>query len=265
MKTIEEIKNDVYLFPQNDAFFKNNTFDDACFKLTCAIEKIHLALLSPELIIQRDISTLQDICRGAYREALKDAYKFCSNPTNVEDSQINDGSDAYEQIVRCQTFNQIRNSFEQYKLNRLAINLIDETTIKFTRNESKRNINADLYARWSDAEKFELEQRTIKSKNAHELMSYLVDPTIETKWDPQKQEPKIKSFFQRIVQLAYDKIIIDGEEQGLIDYDFGKFSLEAFRKIYAILIALGVLNYNYHYVSILLRRRFEYNKYTPII
>ena len=89
-KDISRIKQEIYDFAKNYDFYKNNSFIAACFKLTCAVEDSFLnLLLYGTLSLQfGSIPNLQDKFRGAYREALKNAYRFCKSSTGKDESEI---------------------------------------------------------------------------------------------------------------------------------------------------------------------------------
>lgn len=264
MKNIQEIRDKVSDFPRTKEFFQNNSFSEACFKLTNAIEELHLGLMHPNVLSSGAVGIIQDKLRGGYRETLKDAFKFCDKSSLFSTSiDSNDIIEASNEIERAVDFNQIRNLFEQCDLNRYTTIVKDDSTIKFTPKNTKRDFNADLYARWVDGQKIENERRTMQSKEALGFMAHLVIPTTTRIWDEDNQSPKIKSAFKGIVDLAYEKIMIDSEEQD--DYDFGDFTLNDFSHIYSVIMALGVLNFNYHFTSRFLGKTFEKNKNVPIV
>lgn len=263
MTEITEIKRKVYDYPKNNNFFKNNNFANACYKITCVFEKLNIELLHPRNIFFSDIGIMQDKYRGGYREVLKESYLFCSHNTDFsKDMSSDDIKIGCDEICRAIMFNQIRNMFEQCDLHRYTSS-VNGGTVTFIPQEIKRDFNAEVYARYIGGGKIDVETKALQSEDAYNLQRYLVDPELFKKWDSDKQEPKTKSIFKEIAYLAYQKLSADAEEDK--NYDFGIFTADEFKHCYAILVALGIMNFNYHYISSVAIRFFEADRNTPII
>ncbi len=264
-KDISRIKQEIYDFAKNYDFYKNNSFIAACFKLTCAVEDSFLnLLLYGTLSLQfGSIPNLQDKFRGAYREALKNAYRFCKSSTGKDESEIDNSE--LETVCKILTeyfsFNEIRNLFEQTQLGKYTVQINSDNEITFIRNISKRSINSELYARWANNEKPESELKKASNIAEKELYRYMVDPKCCKFWDITDPTLSTLSQFKKVYNFALEKVKSDSEE--LDNYDFGEFNTEEFHKVYAVLVAMSVTIINYHFVSRLMRK-IEINRNKPI-
>lgn len=268
IKDISIIRKEIYDFAKDYESFRNKSFLIACFKLTCAAEycflNIMLSLKNP--LNAMYAGTCQDNVRGAYREALKQAYRFCDKETETNDDKLQiDGTELNKTIGELNNFidfNQVRNLFEQYDLGRYNIVVNSEKEITFERNKAKRSIDAELYTRWMDKRKPELEERQLLEGIEMELYTHLVNPNNCQFWDVNNRSFSTAKHLKYIYKLALKKIEIDSEEYG--DYDFGIFTTEQFKKIYAVLVAISVTNINYHFVLKMING-LEIDKYKPIV
>ncbi len=264
-KDISIIKQEIYDFAQNYDLYKNNSFLEACFKLTCAVEEsfINLFLYGTLSLQFGSIPTLQDKFRGAYREALKNAYHFCKNSNSGDEPKIerSELDTVCKILTEYFSFNEIRNLFEQTQLGKYTIELNSENEITIIRNKSKRSINSELYARWANNEKPENEIKKASNDAEKELYRYMVDPEDRKFWD--LTDPTLSTFshFKKVYKFALEKVKSDSEE--LDNYDFGEFNTEEFHKVYAVLVAMSVTITNYHFVSRLLQK-IEVNNNKPI-
>lgn len=267
-KDIQEIKQEIYDFAKDYNIYKNNSFLEACFKLTCAVEESFLNLMSyGTLSLQFEfIPVFQDKFRGAYRESLKNAYRFCKNSEITTEPQI-----AREELkLICDNlskyfdFNEIRNLFEQTQLGKYSLEKNSDNEITFIRNKAKRSINSELYARWVNNQKPEEEERKISNGVKKELYQYMVDPKCCKFWDI--NDPTLSKFshFKKVYRAALKKVESDSEELG--NYDFGEFNTDEFQKVYASLVAMSVTISNYHFVSRIFNKdEFNHNKPIAII
>ena len=55
MKNIELIKEEILNFDKNDVFYKDNSFEEACYKLTCAFENDFLETTTSLFLRERPI------------------------------------------------------------------------------------------------------------------------------------------------------------------------------------------------------------------
>lgn len=262
---ISGIKQEIYDFAKNYDIYKNNTFLEACFKLTCAVEESFINLLSQGILsLQFDyISVLQDKLRGAYREALKNAYRFCNNTETNAEPQI--GREELKKIcdnlVEYFNFNEVRNLFEQTQIGRYTVEINSNKEITFIRNKAKRSSNSELYARWVNNQKPENEKKKISNDEGKKLYQFMADPQLCRFWDI--NEPTLARFshFKQVYKFALAKVQSDSEEH--VNYDLGGFNTEEFQKVYAVLVAMSVTITNYHFVSRILNK-LEINYSKPI-
>lgn len=56
-----------------------------------------------------------------------------------------------------------------------TVNIISENEIEFVRNKAERSFNAELYARWVDSMKPEIESRELDRGEVLELYQYIFD------------------------------------------------------------------------------------------
>ena len=260
---IKEIREEIYNGRKEEKFYKENSFASACYYLTLAFENIMNYLMSPAVfkIGLRTAQVMQDNKRGAYREALKNVYKFCKRETLF--SPAYDSSklqEAYEEIDNAEQFNIVRHMFEKWEMGRLEARLEDKKLV-FSRTKTSRSDDADIYNKILDDLKPEDTRKTNNAPCSSKLMEYMSSPEYAQKWDEKKQRPKTKTFFKQIKESAYQKILLDAEEKS--DYNFREFTLENFREIYAVLLALGVMKFNYYLVNTIHTPYFCDNK--PII
>lgn len=260
------IKQEIYNFAKGYDIYINNSFLEACFKLTCAAEENFINLLRQGILsLQFDyISVLQDKLRGAYREALKNAYRFCKNTETNAEPQIEreELKKICDNLVEYFNFNEVRNLFEQTQLGKYTLEINSEKEITFIRNQSNRTINSELYARWINNQKPEDEIRKEHSDDEKQLYLYMSNPEFCKFWDISEPTLSIPSHFKKVYKAALGKVKNDNDEQ--INYDFGDFTTEEFQKIYAVLVAMSVTVFNHHFVSRILSM-FEINKHKPIV
>lgn len=264
-KDISSIKQETYDFAKDYDVYKNNSFLEACFKLTCAVEENFLNLLKEGLLSLQieHIPNLQDKLRGAYREALKNAYRFCKNSETNYEPQIEreELNLICDNLVEYFSFNEVRNLFEQAQLGKYTVDINSDTEISFIRNQSKRTINSELYARWINNQKPEDEIRRASNDAEKELYLYMSSPGFCKFWDMKEPTLSTPSHFKKVYRAALRKVKDDNEEQ--INYDFGGFNTEEFQKAYAVLVAMSVTISNYHLVSRILNK-LEMNNNKPI-
>lgn len=264
-KDISKIKQEIYDFAKDYALYKNNSFIEACFKLTCTVEECFLNLLLYGTLSFRfdSIPNLQDKFRGAYREALKNAYRFCTNSNSKNELQIerSELDSTCKVLTEYFSFNEVRNLFEQTQLGKYTIEINSEKEITFIRNKAKRSINSELYARWANNQKPENEIKKESNDAEKELYRHMVDPKCCKFWDITNPTLSTLSQFKKVFNFALEKVKSDSEELG--NYDFGKFNTDEFHKVYAVLVAMSVTILNYHFVSRLLQK-IEIHKNKPI-
>ena len=243
-------KENIYSFPSQFDFFKQNDLQSACYKLTCDIEEIFLGLLSTQMVMTDfdRIAILQDRFRGGYRAAIKWAFQYCAQ----SDKPFLPNACQYEfgccgdTISVGAEFANIRNAFDQAELGKLKIS-IDDHRIKFSPSRSIRDINADLYARFIDHEKYtETENKKTISYDL-KTFAHMVNPDQSSRWNDFSKRPHDKQLFSKIYKDCLKKVKIDTEDYS--NFDFGEFTLEDYEKVYAVLMALGVMNFNYQRTS----------------
>ena len=265
VKEISTIQQEIYDFAKEYELYKNNTFMAACFKLTCAVEDCFLKLLLYGLVSMQlgHIPNLQDQYRGAYREALKNAYRFCGSANGDSELKIEHSEleTTCKILAEYFDFNAIRNLFEQTQLGKYTIEINSENEITFIRNNAKRSINSELYARWANNEKPESELKKESDISEKELYRYMVDPQCCKFWDLTKPTFSTFEHFKKVYKLSLEKVKSDSDEFG--NYDFGEFNTEDFHKVYAVLVAMSVTIMNYHLVS-RFTRKMEMNSNKPI-
>ncbi|MDE6275272.1 MAG: hypothetical protein K2M75_01895 [Clostridia bacterium] len=266
-KDISTIKEEIYGFAKDYEIFKNNSYINACFKLTCAAEYRFLDVMAigMQSFGKIPVSVFQDKIRGAYREALKYAYKYCDRPKddtlefNIENSEL---KKTIDELMSFSDFNQVRNLFEQTQLGRYSVSVNLDKEITFERNKSKRAVDAELYARWIDSRKLELIDRQMNKGIEEKLYSYMAGPNNNVYWDfADKSFSKLRHL-KDVYKLALEKVNIDTEE--LDNYDLDNFTTDEFKMVYASLIAISVTNINYHFVPRMLKR-FEMDINKPIV
>ncbi len=271
-KDISEIRKEIYDFAKDYEIFKNNSFLEACFKLTCAAENYFLNVMVSNVMVSlvnpiaiTYLKVLQENTRACYREALKHAYRYCKNEQNAHDKLQIESSELdkiTEELTSFNDFNQVRNLFEQYELGKYSISVNSENEITFERNKAKRSIDAELYARWMDKQKPELVERQLNDSAEMELYLNMVAPYNSKYWNFKDKSFSDFNHLKNVYELAIKKFTNDAEEFG--DYDFGIFTTEDFQKVYAVLIAISVTNINYHFHSRMIGRT-EIDKNMPIV
>lgn len=259
-KDISDIRKEIYEFAKDYTIYKNNSFLEACFKLTCAAENCFL-----EISLNPFIKVSQDSINACYREALKHAYRHCRREHNAEVKLQIESSElkkTIEELTSFNDFNQVRNLFEQSDLGRYSIIINSENEITFERNKAKRCIDAELYARWIDKQKPELSERQLKSSAEKQLYMNMSTPYNKKFWDFNNKSFSNTKHLKDVYKLAVEKVMNDAEEFGI--YDFDIFTTEDFQKVYAFLIAISVTNINYHFNS-RMKGGFEIDKNMPIV
>lgn len=263
MKSIETIRDEILNFDKDETFYKENSFYEACYKLTCAFEDNFLKLIKKSMLeLSPDIvSPKQDSDRHSYREALKHAYKYCSKKNNDNNLSCTDTTQAAQILSNFFNFNDIRNMFEQTDLGKYHIEMATDNEISFIRNPGLRSFDAELYTRWVDNAKPEL-SNDIQNKPDVELFKFAFLPQYALELDMKNPILCRKTHFGKIFKKALEKMCSDSEETE--DYDFIDFKTHDFKKIYAVLIALSVSHLNYHCTK-RLRNGIEIHKNEPII
>lgn len=255
---ISIVKENIYSYPSQFDFFKQNDLQSACYKLTCDIEEIFLGLLSTQMVMTDfdRIAILQDRFRGGYRVAIKWAFQYCDQ----SDKPFLPNACQYEfgccgdTISVGAEFANIRNAFDQAELGRLKIS-IDNHRIQFSPSRSIRDVNADLYARFIDHEKYiETENKKTISYD-YKTFAHMINPDQSSRWNDFSKRPHDKQLFSKIYKDCLKKVKIDTEDYS--NFDFGEFTLENYEKVYAVLMSLGVMNFNYQRTT---RERNQYSK-----
>lgn len=243
-------KENIYSFPSQFDFFKQNNLQSACYKLTCDIEEIFLGLLSTQMVVTDfdKIAILQDRFRGGYRAAIKWAFQYCAQ----SDKPFLPNACQYElgccgdTISVGAEFANIRNAFDQAELGKLKVS-IDDHRIQFSPSRSIRDINADLYARFIDHEKYTETENKKTITYDQKTFAHMINPDLSSRWNDFSKRPHDKQLFSKIYKDCLKKVKIDTEDYS--NFDFGEFTLEDYEKVYAVLMALGVMNFNYQRTS----------------
>ena len=243
-------KENIYSFPSQFDFFKQNDLQSACYKLTCDIEEIFLGLLSTQMVVTDfdKIAILQDRFRGGYRAAIKWAFQYCAQ----SDKPFLPNACQYEfgccgdTISVGAEFANIRNAFDQAELGKLKIS-IDDHRIQFSPSRSIRDVNADLYARFIDHEKYTETENKKTITYDQKTFAHMINPDQSSRWNDFSKRPYDKQLFSKIYKDCLKKVKIDTEDYS--NFDFGEFTLEDYEKVYAVLMALGVMNFNYQRTS----------------
>lgn len=243
-------KENIYSFPSQFDFFKQNDLQSACYKLTCDIEEIFLGLLSTQMVVTDfdKIAILQDRFRGGYRAAIKWAFQYCAQ----SDKPFLPNACQYElgccgdTISVGAEFANIRNAFDQAELGKLKVS-IDDHRIQFSPSRSIRDINADLYARFIDHEKYTEAENKKTITYDQKTFAHMINPDLSSRWNDFSKRPHDKQLFSKIYKDCLKKVKIDTEDYS--NFDFGEFTLEDYEKVYAVLMALGVMNFNYQRTS----------------
>ena len=243
-------KENIYSIPSQFDFFKQNDLQSACYKLTCDIEEIFLGLLSTQMVVTDfdKIAILQDRFRGGYRAAIKWAFQYCAQ----SDKSFLPNACQYEfgccgdTISVGAEFANIRNAFDQAELGKLKIS-IDDHRIKFSPSRSIRDVNADLYARFIDHEKYTETENKKTITYDQKTFAHMINPDQSSRWNDFSKRPHDKQLFYKIYKDCLKKVKIDTEDYS--NFDFGEFTLEDYEKVYAVLMALGVMNFNYQRTS----------------
>lgn len=258
--TIINARNTIFKFGKEREIYIKYSFEELCFLLTCTYEACMLSLLNPQNILSgRPIGLEQDKIREIYRELLKKAFSFSKHNADfripfISESDINLGMN---EISNTFDFNPIRRAFELYDMGRYSASA-DDNKLVFVRNDSNRNISADLYSHLVDNVKPLSDTEEHRRINS-ETFKMMIEPSRADRWDPYKSKPTSKDVVKHYYKKAYEKIIIECSEKE--DFNFGSHSLEDFRKVYAVLIALGMLRFNSIYSYMLNGNR---NKYVDI-
>lgn len=251
-------KENIYSYPSQLNFFKSNDLQSACYKLTCDIEEVFLELLSTKMIMTdfNKIAILQDRFRGGYRAAIKWAFQYCaqSNKPFLPHACPYEYGCCENTINIGAKFANIRNAFDQADLGKLTISITDHN-IKFSPSRSIRDVNADLYARFIDHEKYTETENKKTISYDQKTFAHMVNSDQSSRWNDFSKRPHDKQLFSKIYKDCLKKVKIDTEDYS--NFDFGEFTLEDYEKVYAVLMALGVMNFNYQRTT---RERNQYNK-----
>ena len=194
-------KENIYSFPSQFDFFKQNDLQSACYKLTCDIEEIFLGLLSTQMVMTDfdRIAILQDRFRGGYRAAIKWAFQYCAQ----SDKSFLPNACQYEfgccgdTISVGAEFANIRNAFDQAELGKLKIS-IDDHRIQFSPSRSIRDVNADLYARFIDHEKYTETENKKTITYDQKTFAHMINPDQSSRWNDLSKRPHDKQLFCKI-------------------------------------------------------------------
>ena len=263
MKSIETIRDEILNFDKDETFYKENSFYEACYKLTCALEDNFVNLLTKSIIelSPEVVSPKQDNDRHSYREALKHAYRYCIQKNNGNTLSCTDTTQAAQILSNFFNFNDIRNMFEQTDLGKYHIEINADNEISFIRNKGLRPFDTELYRRWIDNAKPEL-NNNFQNKPDVELYNFAFSPQYSRELDITSPILCRKTHFLKIITKSLEKVRSDSEEAE--NYDFINFKTNDFEKIYSVLIALSVSYLNYHCTTRLIKG-IEIHKNEPII
>lgn len=250
-KNVAAIRSKIYDFAKDYEIFKKNTFDEACYKLTCAMDFsfIDILIYNATHTDFKHINACQESLRHSYREALKQAYRFCKagdgqSPSRPETAEL-DFMIGY--LIDMMQFNKIRNLFEKCDLKRYVAEVVSDNEITFKRSRSKRTVDADFYARWIDKQKPELTERQLKKSAELLLYTEMSNPENMKYWAFENKTFSTFEHLKTVYRLAREKVDTDTEDLG--NHEIAGFTTEDFKKIYAALIAISVTNINYHFIS----------------
>lgn len=263
MKDIKTIREEILNFDKDEPFYKKNSFYEACYKLTCAFENNFLNLVKRSILeLSPDkVASKQDNDRHSYREALKHAYKFCTQKNSENVLSCTDTTEAARLLSDFFKFNDVRNMFEQTDLGKYHTEIISDNEISFIRNKGLRSFDAELYLRWADSQKPELNNDT-QNKPDFELFNFAFLPQYFSELDITSPILCRNAHFKKIFTKSLEKVRSDSEETD--NYDFFDFKTIDFQKVYAVLIALSVSYINYH-STVRLSEDIELHKNEPII
>ena len=239
MKDIKTIREEILNFDKDEPFYKKNSFYEACYKLTCAFENNFLNLVKRSILeLSPDkVASKQDNDRHSYRETLKHAYKFCTQKNSENVLSCTDTTEAARLLSDFFKFNDVRNMFEQTDLGKYHTEIISDNEISFIRNKGLRSFDAELYLRWADSQKPELNNDT-QNKPDFELFNFAFLPQYFSELDITSPILCRNAHFKKIFTKSLEKVRSDSEETD--NYDFFDFKTIDFQKVYAVLIALSV-------------------------
>jgi|GEM_PF-6911925 len=253
---IENARKTIYSYVENNSLLSTYSFNNVAHLLTCAFENINIELLSPEyMTAYKYIDDSQAKYRDGYRESLKDAFKYCKEKeTNgiPKDYEINRCKALIEQEI---LFNPIRYSFERFDVGYYDLH-IEGKNIEFNYKNCRRAKDVELILKYNDIECIDKARPKFDEARYKEIIKYMCLPDFTNKWDSYKQLSKSRQHFKTVVDAAYNKIKQDASEKS--DYDFGRFELSDFQRVYAVIMALGICCFNYHYT---LRHNIKNNKF----
>lgn len=241
-------KEEIYSFPAHMDFFKNNDIASACYKLTCCVEKLFLQFASPYMMLNHpgEVGYLQDEARSGYRAAIKWAFSFCSGRDKafLPNHSPGDMQKCNDIIMLGADFANIRNMFDRVDIGRIGVSVKDREVV-FEPFTTVRDYNAEIYARSIG----QMSEYRIKKTDEFDNKTFvhMVHPLRKGHWNDFSKIPLDKRLFLEIIGDCFQKIRVDNEE--IVDVDFGEFTLDDFEKVYAVLMALGIMNFNHHLVN----------------
>lgn len=258
-------KQEIYSYPAQFDFFKNNSLQSACYQLTCCIEEFLIESLSPQNMLQfRQTAIMQDRLRGGYRNAIKWAFQYCrlSEKRFVPSSCPYDFKGSFFVIEQGMGFSNIRNAFDQVELGRRLVS-VQGRHVRFSLAPATRDANAELYARFVDHEKPDRTENRTMMAYEKAAFAHMVEPRKSGRWNDFSKCPSDKKAFAEVYRDCLGKVKGDAEEYS--NLDFGDFTLEEFEKVYAVLMALGVMNFNYQYQAAFIKRTVKEHIQRPIV
>lgn len=270
MNSVDEIKEQIYKYPKSRKIYRDNTYPALCFKFLCMAEKLFIFAMSPQQMLAdpNGVGRKQDDIRHGLREILKWAYRFSDGETGsfsipaVTDSDIKSG---LEELSEAIVFNPIRKSFEDQQLMRYSAEIDNDNSLVFSINKTSRDLGYEVYAKWADSEKPEDQLNSEKNFATAQALKLMVDPRYNDKWDAIKNKPINQVAFQKFYEVAYQKVLSDCEEKG--DYQFEFFTMENYRRVYAAIMALGMMKFNSQYANFLPQKKkgIAYDLNRPIV
>lgn len=265
MKELSEIRKEIFTVGKDKSLFCDLSFQEVCFYLTCAAESGYLYLLSPSVIMQGNIGHAQDRIRAGYVDSLKRAFRLSAQGKAFSIPLVNRDllNDAVYEIRETDSFNYIRHAFDLYDLKRYNATVISGTEIVFSNNETARDYAADVYNHLIDDIKPD-SYATERQEAFNTIAKMLVMPSSDKPlWNLHQNKPTDNNIFRKYYKKAYGKVVADCDEKD--DLDFGLFTLNDFRKVYAALMTLGVLRFNTIYSALIDGKKESYDINRPVV
>ena len=255
MNKINKIKEEFYLKSKNNAFYSENKFNEALYRLTNFVDEYFFHLIS-NLI--PDISNIQVSLRFSYMSIIKKIYRFISNNDDEIDlsSLKKDIKPLFDEIEDAKIFNRIRNSFDRVKTGTMSAKILDGV-VSFD-YVNIRNINSDLYSRWVDHEKPFLNHNISEHESTVRSFKDLFDKQYKNLWDHTNNLPKNKHKATLIYKNCYERMVdelLDIKE----DIEFNEFTLDEFRRVYSAIQAIGIIKSNNYIYNILNKKDDNHN------